>query len=159
MPGNFEHKSSGEEHGKKLRKISDAEFEEYFGAAPDEELLREKEGGDKKNAGRKSPAKEKAVEPALDLEKVVITAHALERFEERLKKLDPKQKPSDPRGLILKLLGRAQEEGAIGGGMKVKRLMAHGYEGARYFHSEGWRFVIVEREGKFVIKTIERKKT
>lgn len=145
---------------KKPRKISDKDFEEYFGVPLDADLSDEggaKDEPESKQVVKRRP-KEEAIQPPLDLQRVVFTKHAIDRFEERFHQLNPKQSLSDARQTVLKILAHAKEKRAIGSGWKVKRLMAHEYEEARYFLADGWRFVVQERDGKLVVVTVERKK-
>ena len=141
----------------KPRKISDKEFENHFGVEFDPDSL----GVNPKDQSpkiAKEPIRTKEAELPLDMSKVRITDHAIERFQERMREIYPEKGTSNARELIMELLSHAKEGGAIGRGMKVKRLMAHDYEATRYFSNEGWRFVVIEADGGFVVKTVERKK-
>lgn len=80
---------------------------------------------------------------------IKLTAHAVERFVERSRKLGMRVR--DPEAVILKMLGKARLED-IPPAHKVKRLIKNGYKEATYLVANGWRFVI--SEGACV--TIER---
>lgn len=157
MPNNFEKNfeipdPDPDMEEKKPRKISEEEFEKYFGRGLD---IEEDEGGKTLEI---SQEQKEITKPPFDINKAVITDHAIERFTERFRERYPDEELVDPDKTIVELLSRAKEDGAIGSGMKVKRLMAHKYEEVRYFSNDGWRFVVVEDGDKFVILTIERKK-
>lgn len=139
---------------RKIPRVSDEDLREHFGVEFDPDAP----GGQKDDAPKtERPQKKQQVSQSpLDLKKVVFTFHALERLQERYKELGLRDL-ADPEKTALRLLTLAKEEGAIGRGMKIKRLIKHGFEEARYFMNSGWRFVVVELDGKFVVTTIERK--
>lgn len=138
-------------------KFSDEDFERQFGAPLATGELDYKEELVSGERTKSHGSQEEVPTPPIDPERVVFTTHALDRFTERLKQ-QTGEIISDPEKAALELLAGAKEEGAIGRGNRVLRLMKHQYEEARYFLNAGWRFVILERDGKFFIKTIERKK-
>lgn len=80
---------------------------------------------------------------------IKLTAHAIERFVERSRKLGMSVK--NPEATITKMLGKARVED-IPPTHKVKRLIKNGYKEATYLVANGWRFVVVDG----VIVTIER---
>jgi len=70
---------------------------------------------------------------------IKLTAHAVERFVERSRKLGMRM--NDPEDVILKMLSKAKPED-LSPAHRVKRLIANGYKEAIYLVAEGWRFVI-----------------
>ncbi len=83
--------------------------------------------------------------------KPAISAHAIERFVERSRKLGMTSK--NPEAVILKILARAQPE-QMSHGYKIERLINNDYKEARYLVAQGWRFVLT-KDGSRVL-TIER---
>lgn len=98
----------------------------------------------------------KEAEPEIDMEKVVFTAHALGRFQERFLQLNKGGKLSDPEKTARKILARATEKGAISPVGRVRRIIDSQFQEARYFMSNGWRFVLKDVNGTPTVLTIER---
>lgn len=100
----------------------------------------------------KTSAKSK---PEIDLSRVQFSQHALERFKER-SKIYESMELFKPEERALQLLSKATEENAISADGKVKRIINHKFEEARYFIFEKWRFVILQQQnGTLLVKTIE----
>ncbi len=91
----------------------------------------------------------------LEGKKVVLTAHAIERLVERMAKLNKGQVPKEPEKIALKMFPQTEEEMLPPLG-RLRRLLNHKGEDARYFIYEGWRFVLVERADHYDVVTIER---
>ena len=91
----------------------------------------------------------------IDGKKVLLTNHAIERLKERLSKLDRGQTPKKPGKTAIRLWKQTTEEN-LDPVIKVKRLINNNGRDARYFSFNGWRFVLVEYEDCFKVKTIER---
>ncbi len=106
-------------------------------------------------AGKESTLKKESG-PEIDPEKVIFTRHALDRFRERFLQLNGGGKLSSPERTARKILARATEEGALSPVGRVKRLIDNRFQEARYFMSNGWRFVINDNNGIFTVLTIER---
>ena len=88
--------------------------------------------------------------PSIDLGRVWFTTHALDQFHDRYS-------VRVPTGLTpLELLSRSEEDQTISLESKKERLRRHRYE-ARYFVSDQWRFVIVERGNILSVVTFEEK--
>lgn len=96
----------------------------------------------------------------INLSKIVFTTHALERFVERMLKLDPDfQTFLTPEELARKILADSTEKDAINPAIRVKRCITHGFKEARYFVNSGWRFIVVppdHDDTRFRVVTIER---
>ena len=92
--------------------------------------------------------------PEIDLSKVRFSAHALEQFKKRYKE-HCQVDLSDSEQHALRFLGQATEQDAISDIGKVKRIIDNEFEEARYFIFEKWRFVIIEKDDLFLVKTIE----
>ena len=102
---------------------------------------------------RKAVAKTiKRARPPIDLARVVFTNHALERFAEQF----PGSTNGNHERCALKILTHASEVGAIRDDWKVVRIINHDFEEVRYFRNGGCRFVVDERDGKFIVITIEK---
>ncbi|HBG47635.1 MAG TPA: hypothetical protein DDW94_11705 [Deltaproteobacteria bacterium] len=80
---------------------------------------------------------------------IKLTAHAVERFVERSRKLGMKVR--SPEDVILKLLSKATPED-LSPAHRVKRLIKNGCREATYLVNNGWRFVVVDN----AVTTIER---
>ena len=94
--------------------------------------------------------------PAMDLDKVIFTEHAIEQFVSRSKRMGDGRVPKEPERTIRKLLAHASEDGAISSVGKVRRLIDNDFTEAHYFVNSGWRFVIVKEDNGFVVVTVER---
>lgn len=86
--------------------------------------------------------------------RMVFTHHALQRFSERLARLQGSP-PKNPERTAIRLLAVSSET-KLSEKVRVERFLRNGCKEAKYYFSQGWRFVIVESDRKFVILTIER---
>jgi hypothetical protein len=84
------------------------------------------------------------------MDNIRISKHAVDQFNARTKAMGGGV-PKDPMTVILKLLSRAVIEN-MAAGHKINRLIKHGYRDAKYYVSEGWRFVAIDK----TVITIER---
>lgn len=96
----------------------------------------------------------------IDLSKVIFTQHALNRFVERMFKLNPELQipltPEELEKLAREIFAGSTEKNAIDPAVKVKRCITHKFQEARYFVNHGWRFVVLEEEDRYKIVTVER---
>ena len=144
---------------KEIPKLSAADLEAHFGERVDDIYPgkdKSLQGGD----GVKSEKIKKENIPPIDLDRVVFTDHALERFEQRFKdahpNMSPNDTPTDFRQVALRILAGAKEKDAIESAEKIRRLVRNKLQEVRYFKAGGWRFVCTEEGDRFVVTTIER---
>lgn len=147
--------------GERPKKISDKDLLEHFGvelgAGGQED--QDKDEAKKINVRGVSLAKETTPpEPPVDLRKVIFTTHAIDQFTDRFKKTQLGRELIDPKKTALKILAATRETDAIGKVHKIRRLIKHSFDEVRYFTGQGWRFVVKESDGKFLVVTIERTK-
>jgi hypothetical protein len=92
--------------------------------------------------------------PPIDLDKVVFTNHALDRFSERF----PAHARGDAERAARELLAQSTEENAITRENAVRRLIDSKFRPARYFRLGKLRFILSEEQdnGMFVVITIEK---
>ena len=88
---------------------------------------------------------------AITLDGIRISQHAIDRFMERVGKLNGGT-PTTPEETIRKLLAKAKPEN-IDPVHRVKRLIKHG--DCEFYENSGWRFVISDG----ALLTVERRKT
>lgn len=101
--------------------------------------------------GKKQPENK----PEIDLSKVQLSQHAIERFKERYKIYEGIELFKTEE-CALQLLSKATEEHAISEVGKVRRIIKNKFEEARYFIFKKWRFVILEQpDDTLLVKTIE----
>lgn len=91
---------------------------------------------------------------------LILSAHALERFEERWQPFDEfdlTPENEEEWREKLEFLVRDSEEVMMGNTFKIKRLISNDYEDARYFYNKvhNLRFITVEEGGFIVVKTVE----
>ncbi len=88
-----------------------------------------------------------------DPKSIIFSPHAVDRFAERFI-----GKPSYDKNKALAkarrfLAGAKLEEMSPTG--RVRRIISNGFENAEYYRHGKWRFVVVEKEGTYIVKTFE----
>ncbi len=91
-----------------------------------------------------------------DINNIIITNHAYDRFKERSEKLQ--LYVGCPKSEIKRLLQDAVEE-QLSDGHRIERILNNDYQDAFYYICDGWRFVIVNKSPEeIVLVTVEREK-
>jgi len=91
------------------------------------------------------------------IDDIIITNHAYDKFKELCEKLEIEYE--EPYTDIKNLLTQAKLDTNIRKkGYMVKRILSNNFQSALYFISDGWRFVIVDKEYETILVTIEREK-
>ncbi len=87
-----------------------------------------------------------------------IREHAVTRFIERRIERDgetDKLRRRGARRLIQKLLERAEPD-ELRPGEAARRTIANDFVPAEYWKADGWRFVLIEEDGGYVLVTVEQ---
>lgn len=79
----------------------------------------------------------------MDMESLIITQHAKDRFTERTIKMGA-HIPPDPETSIRKLLTRSVADESLPDHVRVRRLLNNDLKHAIYRACEGWRFIIID---------------
>lgn len=91
----------------------------------------------------------------VDLDRIVVTDHALKQFSKRFRIVQRGEFPKDPMATIYKLLGKATEDHSMSSQKRVNRILRNDCKPTSYLFRHGWRFVICEDGDKLVVVTIE----
>jgi hypothetical protein len=90
--------------------------------------------------------------PVIDVSKIALTKHSIERFTERYKEMHPKTTLEKPVRTLKEYLSRAVPDDKISK-RKKKRMVAK-YGPQILLRLRGWRFVLMEDEGVFRLITV-----